>query len=127
SARARILGTILAVALVGFLIVGSVTFLVQRERTLREVDNRLSTQVATLDAMASPTTDGPHDAALPGMTMEDLAGGEFASVEEYLRDAVRRLVPGRNEASVGVIDTAPRLVPQTLSGFDISQNHELIA
>ena len=127
SARARILGTILAVALVGLLIVGSVTFLVQRERILGEVDNRLSTQVATLDAMASPTGDRSQGTGAPGMTMEDLAGGEFASVEEYLRDAVRRLVPGRNEASVGVIDTVPRLVPQTLSGFDISNNDELIA
>ncbi len=127
SARARILGTILAVALVGFLIVGSVTLFVQRERILREVDSRLNTQVATLDAMASPVAGGTPGATAPGTTMEDLAGGEFESVEEYLRDAVRRLVPGRNEASVGVIDEVPRLVPQTLSGFDIAQNGELVA
>ena len=127
SARARILGTILAVAFVGFVIVGSVTFLVQRERILHEVDTRLNAQVATLGAMAAPSTESPHRPAAPGMTVEDLAGGGFDSVEEYLRDAVRRLVPGRNEASVGVIDGAPRLVPQTLSGFDISENEALIA
>ncbi|HET8926794.1 MAG TPA: HAMP domain-containing sensor histidine kinase [Microbacterium sp.] len=127
SARARILVTILAVAFVGFLIVGSVTFLVQRERILREVDTRLNAQVATLGAMADTAAADPNHSEAAGMTVEDLAGGRFDSVEEYLRDAVRRLVPGRNEASVGVIDAVPRLVPQTLSGFDISQNEELIA
>ena len=38
SARARILGAILAVACIGLAIVGSVTFIVQRERVLTEVN-----------------------------------------------------------------------------------------
>ena len=37
-----------------------------------------------------------------------------------------RLVPGRNEASVAIIDGVARYRPETLSGFDISGNDQLI-
>jgi two-component system, OmpR family, sensor kinase len=128
SARVRILGAILIVAFVGFLVVGGVTFLVQRERILGEVDSRLRAQVETLGVMAnSSTSTSPAPSPSPsGTTTEQLGDGSFDSVRAYLSDAVGRLVPGRNEASVGVIDGEARFVPQTLSGFDISQNTQLI-
>jgi len=128
STRVRILGAILAVAFVGFLVVGGVTFLVQRERILNEVDTRLRAQVDTLGTMATPApTPSPSATAVDGSTTtEDLAEGAYASVQDYLREAVRRLVPGRNEASVGVVVDGPRFKPETLSGFDISDNEQLI-
>ena len=52
SARARILGAILAVACIGLAIVGSVTFLVQRERVITEVNDRLNAQVDRLTTVA---------------------------------------------------------------------------
>ncbi|MFT4220855.1 MAG: HAMP domain-containing sensor histidine kinase [Microbacterium sp.] len=109
-------------AFVGFLVVGSVTFLVQRERILGEVDTRLRTQVGTLSVMAtpSPTTSAETEQA------ETPDQQQLDSVEAYLSDTVRRLVPGRNEASVGVLASGHRLVPETLSGFDIWQNDQLI-
>ena len=58
SARVRILGAILAVACVGLAIVGSVTFLVQRERVLDEVDDRLAAQVESLQTVADDADDG---------------------------------------------------------------------
>jgi hypothetical protein len=55
SARARILGAILAVACIGLAIVGSVTFLVQRERVLGEVNDRLRAQVDRLITVTGET------------------------------------------------------------------------
>jgi two-component system OmpR family sensor kinase len=127
SARARILGAILAVACVGLAIVGSVTFLVQRERVLQDVDARLAAQVESLNAVAG-TDENQTDAASPGPTtaVEQLTPDQFASVEEYLFAAVARLVPGRNEASLAVIDGKARFKPETLSGFDISNDQDFI-
>ena len=41
SVRARILASMLAVTAIGMVLAGAVTFLVQRERTLEEMDARL--------------------------------------------------------------------------------------
>lgn len=127
SARARILGAILAVACIGLAIVGSVTFLVQRERVLNEVNDRLREQVERLITVADGRA-GPTDAGGSGATTasEDLDIADFTSVEDYLYSAVARLVPARNEAAVAVIDGTARFRPATLSGFDISGNQQLI-
>lgn len=129
SARARILGAILAVACIGLAIVGSVTFLVQRERVIAEVRDRLVAQVDRLETVADGTsaTDAA-DAEPSGATtaQENVDVDEFRSVEEYLRTAVARLVPARNEGAVAVIDGEPRFVPSTLSGFDISGDERFI-
>ncbi len=57
---------------------------------------------------------------------EDLDSRTSPSVEDYLRAAVARLVPARNEAAVAIIDGQARFRPATLSGFDISGNQQLI-
>ncbi|BDV31068.1 sensor histidine kinase [Microbacterium terricola] len=126
SARTRILGAILAVACIGLAIVGSVTFLVQRERVLTEVMDRLDSQVGRLLVVSGESS--ADESAAPGARIapETIDIDEFSSVEEFLRAAVSRLVPARNEGSVAVIDGVARFRPQTLSGFDISDNHGLI-
>ncbi|SFS08629.1 Signal transduction histidine kinase [Microbacterium sp. cf046] len=127
SARARILGAILAVACIGLAIVGSVTFLVQRERVVNEVNDRLKAQVDRLHTVAG---DAPSEADATGSgattASEDLSIDDFDSVEDYLYSAVARLVPARNEAAVAIVDDQARFIPATLSGFDISGNQELI-
>ncbi len=127
SARVRILGAILAVASVGLAIVGSVTFLVQREQVLQEIDARLLSQVESLQTVAGAGSS-PSANPTPGTTTatDDLSIEDYDSVAEFLHAAVARLVPGRNEASVAVIDGEPRYRPQTLSGFDISDDQALI-
>lgn len=123
-ARVRILAAILAVACVGLAIVGSVTFLVQREQALGGVDARLKAQVTSLQAVADDSVaDSPGGA--PAAT-DELDKSDFDSVDQYLNAVVARLVPARNEASLALIDGAPRWVPATLSGFDISENEQLI-
>ena len=126
SARARILGAILAVACVGLAIVGGVTFLVQRERAILDINARLEAQVSSLNAVAG-TDDSATDAGTsPTKAVESLRPEGFVSLEAYLKAVVSRLVPGRNEASLAVIDGRPRYVPSTLSGFDIADDRELI-
>ena len=108
SARVRILAAILAVACVGLAIVGSVTFLVQRERVIAEVNDRLMTQVDRLKTVAESPVDGAADDVANLGASEDLDVNEYTSVEQYLKDAVANLVPARNEGSVAIIDGTPR-------------------
>lgn len=113
-------------ACVGLVVVGGVTFLVQRERALHDVDDRLAAQVDRLRAIAdrAGTDDTQGNAATPD---EDLDVDDFASVSDYLSAVVGRLVPARNEASLALVDGEPRWQPGTLSGFRIADNSELIA
>jgi two-component system, OmpR family, sensor kinase len=126
SARVRILAAILAVTCVGLAIVGSVTFLVQRERVIAEVNDRLMTQVDRLKTVAESSVDGAAEDVGNTGTRDDLDVSKYTSVEQYLKDAVANLVPARNEGSVAIIDGTPRFVPRTLSGFDIAGDDELI-
>jgi signal transduction histidine kinase len=130
SARTRILVAILSVACVGLVIAGGITFVAERQRVIDEVKDRLEAQVASLTTVAGipevePVTT-PGEPQSPATAREELRPADFASVDEYMRAAVARLVPGRNEASVAIIDGVARYRPQTLSGFDISGNEDLI-
>lgn len=122
SARVRILGAILAVAGVGLAIVGSVTFVVQRERVLSEVDDRLYGQVAALQSVADPSVTDAGGSGIPTATEQDLDPNAYASVDAYLKAVVARLVPARDEASLAIVDGVARYRPQTLSGFDVSRD-----
>ena len=126
STRVRILAAILAVAFVGFVVVGGVTFLVQRERVLHEVDDRLNAQVDGLITVKGYREAAEHPDSGTHTATEEINIEDFDSVSDFLAAAVARLVPGRNEASVALIDGVARFKPQTLSGFDISENDQLI-
>src|SRR5918994_601666 len=127
SARVRILGAILAVACIGLSIVGGVTFLVQRERVVAEVNDRLQAQVERLITVAGGDEQATDAAGQsPTTASESLRIDDFDSVEDYLYSAVARLVPARNEGAVAIIDGEVRYKPSTLSGFDISDNRALI-
>lgn len=127
SARARILGAILAVACVGLAIVGLVTVLVQRDRVLNEIDDRLRTQVSSMKTIAG-ALDDVDLLAQPGTTTatDDISITDYATVSDYLRAAVTRLVPARNEGSIAIVNGEARFRPDTLSGFDLSKNTTLI-
>lgn len=120
SARVRILAAVLAVACVGLAIVGSVTFLVQRERLLADIDNRLTSQVSRLQSVAGQPDESADTGDGLATATEQLVIADYQSVEDYLHAAVARLVPARSEASVAIVDGEARFRPATLSGFDIS-------
>ncbi|MDR7186595.1 signal transduction histidine kinase [Microbacterium trichothecenolyticum] len=123
-ARVRILAAILAVACVGLAIVGSVTFLVQREQALGGVNDRLKAQVASLETVANGDSADATDGA--SAATEELDKSDFQNVDDYLNAVVARLVPARNEGSLALIDGVPRWVPSTLTGIPISKNQQLI-
>ena len=133
SARARILGTILVVATLGFVVVGGVTFLVQRDRVLADIDARLDAQVQALrDVADRGGSEQPDTSLLPGSdatgspVMESIPPSEFSDVVTYLRTVVQRLVPGPNESSMAIIDGEPRWVPGTMVSFQVADNPEFI-
>ena len=126
SARARILAAVLAVACVGLAVVGSVTFLVQREWVLAEIDDRLEAQVQVLQSVGDADADSPASGDGTQTVTGDPDFDDPATVEDFLRDVVARLVPATNEASVAIIDGTPRFRPSTLSGFDISKDQDFI-
>ncbi len=121
-ARVRILAAILAVACIGLAIVGSVTFLVQRDRVLTEVDERLDSQVEQLLLVADPTSAdvaaGEEGTATASPSLDKT---DYASVEEYLEAVVAQLTPGRHEASAAIVDGVARFRPGTHSDFEISE------
>lgn len=128
STRARILGAILLVACVGLAIVGSVTFVVQRQRVVSAVNESLRAQVSALRTVAdapAPADPGSRPGQ-PATATENLDIADYTSVSAYLRAAVARLVPAHNEASVAAIDGRARYRPETLSGFDVSGDGALI-
>lgn len=125
SARARILGAILAVACIGLAVVGSVTFIVQRQRAFSDIDVRLHSQVSSLESVAAAgvPTSNPVTPQAPGTPLDIR---DYQSVDLYLKNAVGLLVPGPNEAALAIIDGTPRYRPTTLSGFDISRDDAFI-
>ena len=125
SARARIMGAILAVACIGLAIVGSVTFLAQRERVLSEVDDRLRTQVDRLHGggsrrgcrgRAAPVRRPPARTSTSTISPPSASSSRQPSLVSSRRE-MRRPWPSL---------TGSTLPPWTLSGFDISQNEQLI-
>lgn len=130
SARTRILGAILAVACVGLSVVGGVTFVVQRERVLASVDDRLRAQVAMLHTVAGSADAGPSATPRPSdgttATVPEIDITKFSSLAAFLQEAVRSLVPAQNEGAVAVVDGVPRYQPSTLSGFSIADDDALI-
>lgn len=126
SARVRILAAILAVSCIGLAVVGSVTFLVQRERVLEDVSDLLTAQVGSLKGVAETGEDGAAADVGAQTATDGLDVSDYTTVDEYLKAAVGRLVPARNEASLAIIDGVPRYRPVTVSGFDISSNDELV-
>jgi signal transduction histidine kinase len=99
-ARALIVGAILAVAALGLTIVGGVTFLAQRDRTLNDIAERLISQIDALDQVSELRVVVESGAVAPAEDSPD----DVTDLETYLRAAVSRLIPGRNEASIAVID-----------------------
>lgn len=116
----------LAVACVGLAVVGGVTFLVQRDRVLSEVDTRLRAQVGSLQTVATPAPAPSASGDSATTATEKLSPDDFANVSDYLHAVVARLVPAQNEGSVAVVDGRARFRPSTLSGFDLSGNTALI-
>ncbi|TBN57056.1 HAMP domain-containing histidine kinase [Glaciihabitans arcticus] len=105
SVRARILASMLVVTAVGMALAGAVTFLVQRERTLEEMDARLLGSIETARIIVSgdaPTT------ATDGTVGQ---GQVFPTVRAALQGILESDVPAHDESALGIIDGVASYVP----------------
>jgi signal transduction histidine kinase len=100
SVRARILASMLAVTAAGMLVAGGTSYLVQRERTLSQIDERLSSAVAEARFVA-----------------QDAAPATYA---DALRAVVQRVRPETDEGTFALVDGRTAIVP----GGDIPMHPE---
>lgn len=101
--RSRILASILLVAGLGLGIAGAVTFLVQRDRTLHSVDDRLLSRV---------------DAARFVVAGD---GARYATSSAALQAVIARIVPSGNESALGVVEGAAAFVPGVALDFRLDR------
>lgn len=123
SVRTRILAAILAVTAVGMIVAGFTAYAVQRERILQEVDDKLlhAVEVAraiTLGNEAPPDADGAEvsEEATPD------APPQFETPEQVLSEVLSRVLPDRNESSLGMIDGQPRFLSAAALTFHLESD-----
>lgn len=102
SVRSRILASMLAVAAAGMLVAGATAYLVQRERILGAVDDRLASAVDEVSFIVSDT---------PGATLD-----------EALAAIVQRLRPGTDETAFALTPAGTALVPGGSIDFRLEQD-----
>lgn len=124
SVRSRILAVILIVTALGMTASGFAAFLVQRDRVVSGLDTEL---LASVEAARSIVTG--ETTATDGTSTEvpELDTTPFTTVEAALSAVMQRLVPGRYESSVALIDGAPRFIPGTDIAFHLEDDPEFIA
>ena len=106
SARARILGSMLLAAAIGMTAAGVSGYLIQRERVLAQIDDRLTSSVEGLQCIA----EGCDGSAAP------------ETVLEFLSQAMKRVLPDHNESTLGLIDGEPRLRPSSGISFRLDDD-----
>lgn len=112
SVRSRILASILLVAALGLAVAGTVTFLVQRDRTLASVDGRLLSRV---DAARFVVTGNPGEPA------------EFSTTGVALKAIVARVIPNTNESALGILDGKATFVPGVQLDFHLEMIPGLVS
>ena len=118
SVRVRILASILLVAAIGLTAAGAITFLVQRDRILASVDDRLLSRVEAARVIVSGESavdgaDGP-----PAATVAPA----FTSTSEALEGVLARLIPDQNESAVGLLDGRAAFVPGVQIDFHLERD-----
>lgn len=111
SVRSRILTSILIVAALGMTIAGSTAYLLQRERLLTGIDERLTQTVEGLQFIA----DGGETGQSPP-----------TSVAEFLTQSMQRVLPDHYESTVGIIDGRPAYVPSSDLAFRLDRDEAFI-
>lgn len=101
----------LLVAAIGMTAAGVSAYLIQRERVLAQIDDRLESTVEGLQCIA----DGCDGSERP------------ASVLDFLGQAMTRVLPDHNESTLGMIDDEPRLRPSSGISFRLDDDPDFIA
>ncbi|WP_165068010.1 sensor histidine kinase [Marisediminicola senii] len=123
SVRSRILASILLVTAIGMTVAGATAYLLQRERALAEIDDRLLSRVESARFVVTgdaPVTDSEGTVAA---TADDV---QYASTTEALRGVLARVTPRLNESSLGIIDGVPAIIPGFPLDFHLEDDPEFI-
>ena len=107
SVRVRILAAMLIVAAAGMTIAGGSAFLVQRERVLAQVDQRLNDTATRLHSIATEK--------------------QYGSVRDLLTAAIQQITPDTNEGILGIIDGKSAVVPGSQVGVSLQKDSALIS
>ena len=123
SVRSRILASILAIAAIGLGVAGATAYLLQRDRLLALVDERLESRVEAARFVLTGEATGEA-----GETSA-VAGGvapSFADTTEAVEAVLARVLPGRFESSLGIVDGRPTYVPAAAVPFHLEDDPALI-
>lgn len=122
SVRARIVGVILALAIIAFSVAGLTMYLLLRAHILEGVDERLDGVVAA----AEFAVNGEATATGGGLTSvaPDRA---YATTADLLTFVFGALVQGANESSVGLLDGVPAVRPASVRPFAPEDDPAFIA
>ncbi len=123
SVRSRILAVILIVTALGMSVSGISAYLVQRDLVIAGLDTELLT---TVEAARGIVT-GSSTAAAGTDAAEPVIEAPPTSVAEALDDILSRIVPGRHESSVAIIDGEVRLVPGVETAFALQDDPAFMA
>ncbi len=112
SVRTRILAAILAVTALSMAGAGLTAHLVQRDRVLHEIDERLLTRVEAVRSVVAggEATDVTGPDATDATATETAPFAPHATTREALQAVFSRVLPERYESSLGVIDGKAALV-----------------
>jgi len=123
SVRSRILAVILIVTSVGMAVSGFAAYIVQRDRVLSTIDDEL---LATVEAARGIVTGDTAVDDSPDITAPETGPPTFTTVDEALSAVMSRLVPGRHESSVAIIDGVARFIPGTQIAFHLEDDPAFI-
>lgn len=130
SVRTRILAAILVVTAIGLTVAGLTAYLVQRERILQEVDAKLLHAVESARAITLGQLSDEGEVLEPDLT-DDIADPppvpSFESPEAALEAILARVLPDRNESSLGMIDGVPRFRSAAEVLFHIEDDRALVS
>ena len=122
SVRARMLGATVAIAAVGMALAGSATYLVQREQHLRELDERLLSNVETARALLS----GTASAQTSPPSVPESEPVAVSSTADAVRAVLGGVTPTRFQSAVGILDGSPAYVPGVPVPFRLDSERDLI-
>lgn len=121
--RSRILTSILLVTALGMTVAGATAYLVQRERTLAEIDERLISRIESARVIVTgETITSGGDSTVAAAPQ----GVDVTSPRTALEAVLSRVIPGRNESSLGIVDGAATFIPGVEIDFHLEDDPALI-
>ncbi len=122
SVRVRILASLVAIAAAGLVLAGGVSYLVQRDRQLADVDSRLT---ASVEAARFVLTDEPSKER-GGALVARSDGEAITSTEGAVEAVLARVLPAPFQSSLGLVDGQPAFVPSAQVPFALQDYQPLL-